>query len=230
MNNALLAMLMIAWTVAAYLTAFTIHKRYRKVYTAPIILGTPLIIVPMIFFHIPYADYAVGGEQLSRLLGPAVVSLAYPLYLQRAVLKKYVWPIITGTFVGAIVGIGSGILLTKWLGFEKEVIYSLTPKSVTTPIAMEVSSSLGGISSLAAIFVMIAGIGGMVISLTIFKWFRINEPVARGVGVGSASHAVGTSAALQWSQLEGSVSTIAMILSAIFVSILTPFIVPLIYG
>src|SRR5699024_9410815 len=108
------------------------------------------------------------------------------------------------------------------------IIYSLTPKSVTTPVAMDISQTLSGISSLAAVFVMIAGISGAMISTLAFKLLHLKNPISRGVGLGSASHAIGTSRALENSLEEGSISTVAMIISAVFVSILAPLLVGII--
>src|SRR5699024_11558667 len=111
---------------------------------------------------------------------PAVVSLAYPLYENRNLLRRLAIPIVFGTFIGAIVGVATGVLLAKSLGFEETIIYSLTPKSVTTPVAMDISQTLSGISSLAAVFVMIAGISGAMISTLAFKLLHLKNPVSRG--------------------------------------------------
>jgi len=166
----------------------------------------------------------IGGEWIDKLLGPAVVALAYPLYTQREIIKQIATPMIIGIFIGALVGITTGILFTKLVGFEDAIIYSLSPKSVTTPVAMDIASSIGGIPPLAVVFVMIAGIGGGVMSSSVFKWTKVNNYIGRGVGIGSASHAIGTAKAMENSELEGSVATVAMVLSAIFVSILAPII------
>src|SRR5699024_541656 len=124
--------------------------------------------------------------------------------------------IIIGTFIGAIVGVTTGVLFAKWIGFPDEIIYSISPKSVTTPVAMEIAGSLGGYVSLAAVFVIIAGIVGAVLNKYIYKLFRLNNHVGRGVGIGSGSHAIGTAKALEDSEIQGSISTVAMILSMIF--------------
>ncbi len=222
MMNSLIGLLSIAGTLMIYTFARQIHIRVARTFTLPVIVSTFIILVILITFHIPYETYMIGGDWINELLGPAVVALAYPLYQQRDILKQVMMPILWGALIGAVVGISTGILLAKWAGFDELVIYSLTPKSVTTPVAMAVTESIGGITPLAAVFVMIAGIGGVLMGASIFKLFRIDHYLGRGVGLGSASHALGTAKALESSLLEGSISTIAMVVSAVLVSILTP--------
>ncbi|MBO1002220.1 LrgB family protein [Pseudogracilibacillus auburnensis] len=227
MNDLFIVIFVVIGTILAYIIAKWLYKRVYSPLLLPVAVATLLIIIFLILFHIPYETYMIGGEWINAFLGPAVVALAYPLYQNREILKKLALPILTGTFVGAIIGVVSGVYLGKVIGFEDTLVFSLTPKSVTTPVAMDISNSLGGVAPLAAVFVMIAGISGAMISKYLFSLFRIKHPVGRGVGLGAASHAIGTAKALENGQLEGSISTIAMIVSAIFVSIITPFVVAL---
>jgi putative effector of murein hydrolase len=131
-------------------------------------------------------------------------------------------PLLIGITAGAIVGVVSGLLLAKWAGFEEAILHSITTKSVTIPVAMAVTETLGGITSLAAVFVMIAGIGGVLMHKSVFRLFRLQTHIGRGIGLGSGSHAIGTAEAMGNSQLEGSISTIAMVISAVVVSLITP--------
>lgn len=225
MNELMIIILTVVGTCLIYLFARWLYQRIYFPLFIPIVVASVIIILVLIIFNIPYDTYMVGGKLISELLGPAVVALAYPLYMQRKLLKELALPVITGTFIGAIIGIVSGVLLTKWFNFSDEIIYSISPKSVTTPIAMEVSESLGGYMALAAVFVIIAGITGAVLNNYIYKLFRLNHFIGRGVGIGSGSHAIGTSKALENSEKEGSVSTVAMILSMIFVSLLAPLLI-----
>lgn len=218
----LLGLLAFVGTLVIYAFARGLHMKAARTFTLPVITSTFTILVILLAFRVPYDTYMIGGGWINELLGPAVVALAYPLYKQRDTLKQVAVPVICGTMVGAVVGISSGILMAKWAGFDQLIIYSLAPKSVTTPVAMAVSESLGGVTTLAAVFVMIAGIGGVLMSPFIFKYGRIDHYLGRGVGIGSASHGIGTSKALENSLLEGSISTIAMVVSAVAVSSLTP--------
>jgi len=225
MNNIGITIFAIVGTIIVYLLATWVYKRVYTPLLLPVFVATVLIVVFLLTFNISYETYMIGAEWINYFLGPAVVALAYPLYQHRGTLKRLAIPILAGTLVGAVVGIVSGLLLTKWLGFEEELIYSLIPKSVTTPVAMDISNSLNGIAPLAVVFVMIAGISGAMFSKTIFRIFRMDNPIGRGIGLGSASHAIGTTKALESSELEGSISTVAMILSAVFVSFVTPYLV-----
>ncbi|MYL58772.1 LrgB family protein [Virgibacillus halodenitrificans] len=227
MSKFAIGVVAIVITIVVYFLAVKLHRKLDYPFTVPVLTSTVLIIILLLSFRIPYETYMVGGGWIEKLLGPAVVALAYPLYQQRETLKKLTAPILIGTSCGAIVGVSSGLLLAKWAGFEETIIYSLTPKSVTTPVAMAVTESLGGTTPLAAVFVMIAGIGGVLMSSAVFQLFRIKHPIGKGVGMGGASHAIGTASAMESSQLEGSVSTIAMIVSAVVVSLITPLLVSL---
>ncbi|WP_027955995.1 LrgB family protein [Halobacillus kuroshimensis] len=216
------ALLMMVLTIAIYLATLFVYRRHRRLYTTPVIVSTALIVIILLVFHLPYETYMTGGKWIDRLLGPAVVALAYPLYQFRDILKKMFVPIMTGTVIGAVVGIVSGLLLSKWAGFSDLIIHSIVPKSVTTPVAMSISESTGGVMPLTAVFVMIAGIGGLLIHPFVLKVSGLTHRIGRGVGMGSASHAIGTSASMERDTLEGSISTVAMVLSAVIVSIIAP--------
>ncbi|WP_077329733.1 LrgB family protein [Virgibacillus siamensis] len=222
MNSVLIAVTAIVGTCIIYLIAFTIHQKVQHTFSIPVLTSTIAIIIVLVLFQASYDTYMTGGKWIDELLGPAVVALAYPLYLQRDILKAIFLPLLVGTFIGAVAGISSGILLTKAAGFDTLIINSIVSKSVTTPVAMVVSNTVGGVTSLTAVFVMIAGIGGVLLHKRVFKLFRLNHYLGRGVGIGSASHAIGTATAMENSQTEGSVSTIAMVSSAVIVSIVTP--------
>ncbi|MYL29668.1 LrgB family protein [Halobacillus halophilus] len=216
------ALLMMVMTVAIYLATLFVYRRHRRLYTTPVIVSTALIVIILLVFHLSYETYMTGGKWIDRLLGPAVVALAYPLYQFWDILKKMFVPIMTGTVIGAVVGIVSGLLLSKWAGFSDLIIHSIVPKSVTTPVAMSISESTGGVMPLTAVFVMIAGIGGLLIHPFVLKVSGLTHRIGRGVGMGSASHAIGTSASMERDTMEGSISTVAMVLSAVIVSIIAP--------
>jgi predicted murein hydrolase (TIGR00659 family) len=222
MINILIGILTITVTVIVYLLARKLHQKYPSSLLLPIITATAAIVILLLLFRIPYETYMIGGEWINKLLGPAVVSLAYPLYQNIETLKKLIVPLIAGTITGAVVGITTGVWLTKWAGFANSIIYSITPKSVTAPVAMEIAQSIEGIVPLAVVFVMIAGISGAMTSSFLFQLFKINNEASRGIGLGCGSHAIGTASAMSYSSLTGSISSISMVLSAIIVSIITP--------
>ncbi len=152
MKDILLSLFMAGFTIAAYLVSIRLYRKHRRIYTTPVIVSTVVIIAVLLLFHLSYDTYMIGGQWINHLLGPAVVALAYPLYQYRDILKQMLLPIVTGTTVGAVVGIGSGLLLSKWAGFSSLIIHSIVPKSVTTPVAMSISESTGGVMPLTAVF------------------------------------------------------------------------------
>lgn len=224
MINLLIGIASITGTITIFIVTKKIYNRYPQPYTLPVLTSTVLIIILLLLFQIPYSTYMTGGHWLDELLGPVVVALAYPLYKQRDLLKQYVFPLLTGVLVGSIVGMCSGLLLTMWLGFKPTMIYSIISKSVTTPVSMDIAHSIGGSSTLAAVFVMIAGIGGAVIGPSILHYTKVTHTIAKGIGMGTASHAIGTARAMENSELEGAVSTVALTISAIVVAVLAPLI------
>lgn len=225
--NMITGLLAVMVTVAAYFTARYVHQKFTFPFTIPIMLSTIFIIIFLSLFNVPYETYMIGGDWINELLGPAVVALAYPLYLHRRTLIKMAAPLLIGTTLGAFVGVVSGVLLAMWLGFEEAILYAISTKSVTIPVAMAVTETLGGITPLAAVFVMIAGIGGALMQKYVFQLFRLDSHIGRGLGLGSAAHAIGTAEAMEHSQLEGSISTIAMVVSAVAVSLITPWLISL---
>ena len=223
--NIIIGISAVILTVLMYRLALTIHRKAPHPFTLPVLLSTVFIITFLLIFQFSYEQYMIGGDWINQLLGPAVVALAYPLYVQRRTLVKLAAPLLIGTTVGAFVGVISGLLLTYWAGFSEEILYAISAKSVTTPVAVVITEALGGITSLAAIMVVIAGIGGVIVHKYIFKLFGIHSELGRGLGMGSAAHAIGTAEVMKESQLAGSISTVAMVNSALVVSIITPWLV-----
>ncbi|MFC0522026.1 LrgB family protein [Pontibacillus salicampi] len=225
MNNLWIGSIGLISTLLLYYGTKKLHQRFPSPFLLPVLTSTIVIGAFLLLWDIPYEVYMTGGKVVDWLLGPAVVALAYPLYRQWEVLKRYWMNILSSVTVGAIIGVTSGILFSNWLNVEEYLIYSLIPKNSTTPVAMSVADSIGGIPSMAAVFVMIAGIGGAVFGPIVLKWATIDHFLGRGIGFGSASHAIGTSKAMENSEEEGTVSTVAMILSAIIISIISPLFV-----
>ena len=225
MQQFLFAFCMILLTVIAYFLMKQLYKRYSYSFLIPILTTSTLIIVILFVFHIPYKSYMIGGQWISSFLGPSVVALAYPLYKQRHFIKNHLFLILGGVLTGSLSGMVSVVLLAKILGINHSLTLSIIPKSLTTPVAIEVAKELGGNASMAIVGVMIAGIFGAIAAPTIFKLLRVHSPIGRGIALGSASHAIGTSKAAEFSELTFSMSSVSMTLCAIFGSILGPIIV-----
>ncbi|WP_163539977.1 LrgB family protein [Gracilibacillus sp. YIM 98692] len=223
MNNWFISTLFLVITIFIFYGSKRLYQRFPNPFTLPIFMSTFSIVIFLLIFDIPYQTYMQGGKWIDLFLGPIVVSLAVPLYRQRMLIKKYVKAITVGILSGSTVGIVSGIAMAKGFGFQQEIIRTIAAKSVTTPVALGVTDTVGGNLSLAAVFVMIAGISGAMIGPGVVKLFRISHPVARGLGIGTASHAIGTAKALELGELEGAVSALSMTISAVVVSLLVPF-------
>ena len=220
---------MIVLTVILYLMMTRLYKKYTYPFFVPILTTSILIILLLVLTHIPYNRYMEGGQYINSLLGPAVVALAYPLYKQRHFLIQHIFTIVSGVLIATVCGMVSVGLLAKVLGINHKLILSIIPKSLTTPVAMEVSTELGGTSSITIFSVLIAGIFGAIAAPTIFKILRVKSPVGRGIALGSASHAMGTSKAAEYSELTFSMSSVAMALCAIIGTILGPLVVGLLH-
>jgi predicted murein hydrolase (TIGR00659 family) len=225
MQHILFAFCIILLTVAAYFLMTQLYKRYSYSFLIPILTATILIIVILLVFHIPYKNYMIGGQWINLLLGPSVAALAYPLYKQRHFLINHLFPILGGVLIGAISGMVSVGLLGKMLGINHSLILSIIPKSLTTPVAIEVARGLEGNASMTIVSCMIAGIFGAIAAPTIFKFMRVHSPVGRGIALGSASHSMGTSKAAEYSELTFSMSSVTMTLCAIIGSFLGPIVV-----
>lgn len=218
------AALFAALTIGIYFLMNFIYVRFRKTILTPVLTATFSIVLILILFDIPYDTYMVGGDLVASLLGPAVVALAVPLYQHRRLLLENLWPIITGILAGVVVGMTSGVLFAKLLGFSEELVLTVLPKSLTTPVAMDVAADLGGIPSLAAVFVMVAGFSGIILGPPFMRWLGIDTPLGRGLGLGASAHGLGTSKAFEYGPEDASMSSVAMTVSAVFGSLLGPIV------
>jgi predicted murein hydrolase (TIGR00659 family) len=169
----------------------------------------------------------VGGSVIAFFLGPATVALAVPLYRQAHHLKELLVPMLIALPLGAFVAITSGMLLVRALGGDRELELTMAPKSATTPIAIAITEQIGGITSLVAVFTIVAGILGAVAGPTLLNLLRVRDRRARGLALGAVSHGVGTSRALQEHPVEGAFSGLSMGLTALVTSLLVPLAVHL---
>jgi len=190
-----------------------------------VLTTTVFVILLLLAFHISYDEYMIGGKWINSLLGPAVVALAYPLYKQREMLVKYSIPIIGGVFVGLFAGMISGLVFAEVFGIDRSLILSIVPKSITTPVAIQIATGLGGVPSMTVVFVMIAGFSGVILGPLLLKWIRIKSSLGKGIALGSASHALGTSKAFEYGELTVSMSSVSMTLSAVLGSVFGPIVV-----
>ncbi|MEK5450302.1 CidB/LrgB family autolysis modulator [Paenibacillus sp. FSL R7-0331] len=209
-------MVLLGLTLLIYLLAKRVYASSGKMYFSPLIL-TPLIIIGVLLVTgIPYESYNAGGKWLTDLLQPATIAFAIPLHKNFKVLKKHAAEIAAGVLSGTVIAVLSSMLLAKWLHLSGELATSLVPRSVTTPIAMSISQSIGGVPSITAVFVILTGVLGTMMGPSVLRLFRIDNEIARGVSLGTAAHGTGTSKAFELSSLTGTISSISMILAALF--------------
>ena len=175
---------------------------------------------------IPYERYFQGSKILNDLLQPAVVALAYPLYEQLHQIRARWKSIIAVCFIGSLTAMISGGAIALWMGATPEIAASIMPKSVTTPIAMAVAESLGGIPAISAVCVIFVGILGAVFGHTLFKVLKITTRSARGLAMGTASHALGTARCAEMDYQEGAFGSLALVICGIITSLLAPFLFP----
>ena len=213
----------IALSVAAYMVGVLLKKKIKSPLVNPLMIGTVLVVVFLLVTRIPPKSYAVGGDIITMFLAPATTVLAYSIYNQIKVLKKYFIPIVAGCLVGSASSVFSILGLCKLFGLNAELTASLIPKSVTTAIAIDVSGSLGGIPAITVIAVMITGIFGAAFSPLLIKLFRIKNPVAAGVAIGTCSHAAGTSRAIELGEIQGAMSGISIGVAGLITVIITLF-------
>ncbi|MFD1928191.1 LrgB family protein [Sporosarcina siberiensis] len=222
MQIIMISLSFILLTVVIYYVMNVVYFKFKRDYLLPILTSTIVIILILLIFNIPYETYMLGGKYIDSILGPAIVALAIPLYKQREVLKQNLVPIIAGVTVGVVIGMSSGIVFSKAFGFSTEIILTLLPKSITTPVAIQIVSTIGGVTSLTAVFVMIAGFTGAIVGPTLFKIIKVDTAIGQGIGYGAASHVIGTSKAIEYGEEAGSMSSVAMILCAVVGSVMGP--------
>jgi predicted murein hydrolase (TIGR00659 family) len=219
--------LLLALTFGAFALFKELQRRTGWVLLNPILLTIASLILFLKLTGISYETYQAGGQLIEFWLKPAVVALGVPLYLQLEMIKKQLLPILLSQLVGCLVGIVSVVLVAKLLGATPDVICSLAPKSVTTPIAMEVSNTTGGIPSLTAAVVVLVGLFGAVFGFKILTLGKVKSPIAQGLSMGTASHAIGTSAAMEVSRKYGAYASLGLTLNGILTALLTPAILRL---
>lgn len=225
MNTFFVAILGIAVTVGLFFAMLKVYQKWAYPIFLPILTCTVIISCALIFFDIPYDQYMVGGEWIQKLLGPAVVALAIPLYNQRKLINQYKFTILTSVVLAMIAGIISVVSLLALFNASEAFILSSIPKSMTTPVAMEVSDEIKGLPSLTAVLVMIAGFSGAIFGPLLYKLFRIDSAISRGVAMGSASHGVGISKLKEFDEETLSMGSLAMSLSAVVGSFICPIFV-----
>ena len=214
-------------TIIIYWLAQKLQAKTGILLLNPILITIVIIITGLMVFNIDYETYHRGSRYIDFLLKPAVVALGVPLYRQLEIIKKQAWIILISQVAGCLAGIVSVVFIAWLMGASKEIIFSLAPKSVTTPIAIEISRSIGGIAPLTASVVIVVGIFGAVFGYSILKLTGVKNPLSQSLSMGNAAHAIGTSKSMEISPAYGAMSSIGLIVNGIFTAILAPYVLKL---
>ena len=211
-------------TLLCYWFATYISAKLKNTLLNPLLLASVMIITILLSLGIEYDTYRAGADYISYFLNPATVCLAVPLYRQYRVLKENVVAVILGILSGCIACVISITGLAMVFRLSPELTASMLPKSITTAIAMGLSEEIGGITSVTVAAVIVTGIFGACIASAMCKIFKINEPVAQGLATGASAHAIGTSKALEQGEVQGAMSSLAIVVTGIMTVIILPIV------
>ncbi len=217
-------MVLIIITVVIYLLATKLYKKFTFPFTLPVLTVTTIMICLFVIFGISHHEYREnGGDILSSLLSPAIVALAIPLFKERKILMKNFLSILIGVVTGILALTTMNVVIGGMLNIDKELILTTLPQLATMPIAISLAEQIGGIPSMTASFVVVAGIAGAMIGPTVLKLFRITSTIGKGVGMGCASHIIGVSRLVKEGEREATIGSVTMIVTGILISIFIPF-------
>lgn len=202
-------------TLITYLIGLKLKKRFKLAIFNPLLISAALIIVVMLIFHIDYSVYETGAKYINFFLTPSTVALAVPLYEQLEPLKKNWMAILLGILAGALTSAVCVLVLAMMFGFTHEQYVTLLPKSITTAIGMGVSEELGGIVPITVAVIAITGVLGNMMADFLCRIFKITDPIAKGIGIGSSAHAMGTARAMEIGEVEGAMSSLSIAVSGV---------------
>lgn len=205
----------VALSLIGYQIGLMIKKKVKLSIANPLLISAAVIVAVLLIFRIDYADYEKGAEYISFFLTPATVSLAVPLYRQLMFLKKYPKAILGGIGAGVLTAMGSILAMSAAFGLTHAQYVTLLPKSITTAFAMGISEKMGGAVTITVVAVIFTGIVGSVGAEGVFRICGIEEPVARGLAIGTSAHALGTAKAMELGEVEGAMSSLSIVVAGI---------------
>ena len=198
-------------SLLAYEIGLAAQRKWKLAVLNPLLISIVLVIAFLLVFHVDYESYNLSAKYLSYLLTPATVCLAIPHYLQLDLLKKDILAILGGVFSGVLASLGSVLAMSVLFGLDHAEYVTMLPKSITTAIGMGVSEELGGYVTISVAVIIITGVLGNMSAEYICKLVRIKSPISRGLAIGTASHAVGTARAMELGEVEGAMSSLAIV-------------------
>ncbi len=202
-------------SLLSYFIGIYLKKKFRTALLNPLLISIMITILVLIVGKVDYQVYHAGTACLSWFLTPATVCLAIPLYEQLALLKKNFKAVMAGIFTGVLTSLMTVFLLSVIMGLSHTEYVTLLPKSITTAIGMGVSEELGGYVTITVAVIVVTGVLGNMLAEPVCRLFRITEPVAKGVGIGAASHAIGTARAMEMGEIEGAMSSLSLAVAGI---------------
>lgn len=214
-------------TLLSYRFALAVYQRSHQLpLFHPFLVASIPVIIVLPLVGVDYERYREQTALLSFLLGPVTVALAWPLYRQLHAVREVLSPLLFATVVGGTLAAAIAVGLAWWLGASSEILSSLAPKSITTPIAVEVVKSTGGLASLAAGAVAITGIVGALAAGPIFRLLKITDPRIKGFALGLVAHAIGTARAFEFGEKAGAFAGLALGLCGLFTALSLPLVWP----
>lgn len=213
----------VAISILGYVLGIAIKKKFKWSFLNPLLISIIFVITILLVFDIDYQSYNQGAKYLSYFLTPATVCLAIPLYQQLELLKKNSKAVIIGISTGVLSSLGSVLALSYLFQLTHEQYVTLLPKSITTAIGIGVSAELGGITTITVAVIIVTGILGNILAESVCKLFKIKEPIAVGLAIGTASHAIGTAKALEIGEIEGAMSSLSIAVSGLLTVVCASF-------
>lgn len=214
-------------SLISYELGLRLKKKFKWAIFNPLLISICVVMVFLSVFHIDYEVYDKSAKYISYLLTPATICLAIPLYRQMELLKKHSKAIVAGTLTGVFTTMTTVLLLALVFGLNHQEYVTFLPKSITTAIAMGITEEMKGYVTITVASIIITGIQGSIIAEVVCKIFKITDPIAKGIAIGSASHAVGTTKAMEMGEIEGAMSSLAIATSGlctvIFASVFSNF-------
>ena len=215
-------------TILFFNLGIYLQKKTKSPIMNPLLVSIVGIILFLSVTKIPYESYKKGADSINFFLGPVTIILAVPLYKQFELFKKYILEIFIGIGCGVVVSFISIKIIGSLTNANIDIINSLIPKSITTPMGISLTNTINGVESITVVSIILTGILGAIIAPTIFKIGKINHPVAKGIALGTSAHALGTSKAIELGEVEGAMSGLSIGISGIITVILIPIIINLI--
>jgi len=212
----------------SYQTGVFLRQKTKIAAFNPLLISIIIVIFVLVMFNIKFEDFYKGSKYISFLLTPATVALAIPLYSKLTLLKSNFKAIMSGLIAGVLTSLISIFVMSLLFGLSHENYVSMLPKSITTAIGIGVSEELGGVSTITTAVIIVTGVFGNVSADIVYKIFNITNPIAKGIGLGSSAHAIGTSKALEMGETEGAMSSLSIAVAGIITVIFASFFAKLI--